>query len=97
MTKAQADSLLRADITKHNNGLYKRNPWLKSQPRNVQVALEDMAFNMGSLKDWKGTTNAIQAGKYSLAASKIQNSKYRNQVGNRALKNAQLISSAQIG
>ena len=96
MSEAQAHSLLQSDVTKHNQGLYKRNPWLKQQPRSVQIALEDMAFNMGSLTNWRNTTDAIRAGNYSLASNNIANSKYQKQTGNRALRNAQLIASAQM-
>ena len=46
-----------------------------------------MAFNMGSVR-WPKLTSALKSGNYNEAANQILDSKYRKQVGIRAIRNA---------
>jgi len=71
-------------------------PNLINQPKNIKLAVVDMAFNLGynRLSKFKNTKALILAGKYNDAANEILNSKWANQVKRRAQNVAKLIVTA---
>lgn len=71
-------------------------PELVNQPKNIKLAMVDMAFNLGynRLSKFKNTKSLILAGKYNDAASEVLNSKWAGQVKRRAMNIAKLITTA---
>lgn len=71
-------------------------PELINQPKNIKLALVDMAFNLGynRLSKFKNTKNLIIAGRYNDAANELMNSKWAGQVKRRANNIAKLIVTA---
>lgn len=71
-------------------------PNLINQPKNIKLAVVDMAFNLGynRLSKFKNTKALILAGKYNDAANEILNSKWADQVKRRAQNVAKLIVTA---
>lgn len=61
---------------------------------NRKAALLDMSFNLGrtKLKGFKRFLEAIEAGRWGTAKREMLNSKWANQVGRRAIANAELIA-----
>ena len=96
ITQEQADILLQKDMAQHTAGLLKASPWVKDMPENVQVALRDMAYNMGPgfMKKFPNLEKALKEGDYKKAADIVRNSKYASQVHGRALENAALIDGS---
>ena len=71
-------------------------PSLINQPKNIKLAIVDMAFNLGynNLNKFKNTKDLLVAGKYNDAANEVLNSKWANQVKRRATNIAKLIATA---
>jgi len=71
-------------------------PDLFNQPRNVKLALIDLAFNLGydRLSKFKNTKAHLIAGDYNKAANELMNSKWAGQVKRRAQNLAKLLVTA---
>lgn len=71
-------------------------PNLFNQPRNVKLALIDMAFNLGynRLSKFENTKKHILAGDYNKAADEVLRSKWAGQVKRRANNIAKLLVTA---
>ena len=95
ISKGEAERLLEQDERLHTSGLHRVAPWVKKQPQEVQEVLKDMAYNMGPnfIKDWPQFARQIREGKYKEAADNMLNTRYAEQVGNRATRNAQVLMS----
>ncbi len=63
-----------------------------------RLALVDMTYNLGwtRLSKFKKMLKHLDDGKYDLAASELLNSKYARQVGQRAVRNAELLKGKKI-
>ncbi len=98
ITKEQATELYNQDRAKHDKKLYEEFAWIKDQPKEVQTALEDMAFNMGigGLSTFKNTLGLIKSGKYKEASVAMMDSQYAKDVGKRAQDNSIRIASASV-
>lgn len=85
--------LLRNDIRKVIDGLDDKLPWWRSLSLNRQRVVVSMAFNlgMGGLLTFKNTLAAMKAGDYPRAAAGMLDSKWRVQVGNRAVRLSNLM------
>ena len=68
-------------------------PEYQSLTDNRKMVYLDMLYNMGYLKfkGFKKMRAAVQAEDWQVAANEILDSKYREQVGDRALKNSKLM------
>jgi len=86
ITNKQSDYVLAYDIARTSKELYKRIPWLKNHPSNIQGDMVNMAFNLGVPGLLKFTTalKHLKTGDYQTAAAHFMRSKWYNQVGNRA-------------
>lgn len=73
-------------------------PWWRSQPQSVQLAMANLCFNLGigKLLQFKTTLSLIQSGKYAQAGTNLMQTLYAKQVGQRAVRVAELIKSAQV-
>jgi len=94
ITQVESDYLLSNDIDEFTTKLYNRILFTKSLPETAKIVLIDMCFNMGidGLLKFKNTLDLIQQGKYILASREMLNSKWKNQVGQRAFDLADMLS-----
>jgi len=92
ISKAEALILLRNDIFKVKEDLYRVLPWAADSLDSIRYAvLINMCFNLGitGLCGFKKALAAIQAGQWQLAAKEMLDSKWAVQVGDRAKRLAQ--------
>lgn len=92
------EAQLQFDIrTKAVEPLDKFIPAWKTYPESVQLALGNLMFNMGpkTLLGFHQTLSLIEKGHYREAAAQLLRTKYAKQVGQRAIRVAALLSSAQ--
>ena len=102
LTEEQASNLYASDRAAHDQKFYKANPQYREAPANVRAALEDMAYNMGPdfLQKFPKASAHLAAGNYAGASDEFLDSKYADDVGQRAIDNAALIrggASQQVG
>lgn len=85
ISTAEAEFMLDNDIQTAKYELNKFD-WFKKQPLNVQDALTNMCFNLGITKllKFKKMIAAIEKKDYTVAAMEALNSRWANQVGQRA-------------
>lgn len=85
--------LLKNDIARVLAELDKAIPWFRSMSEVRQRVLANMSFNLGlpTLLQFKATLGAMQAGRYDDAASGMMDSKWARQVGQRAVRLAQMM------
>lgn len=93
ISEAEAAHLLDGDIERTARALDKALPWWRNLDDVRQRVVLNMAFNMGinSLRRFKNTLAAIQAGKYEDAATGMLSSKWAQQVGQRAQRLASMM------
>lgn len=96
ITGAEADLLLRNDISEALMGLRSRVVWFDDLPGPVQRALVNMAFNMGvpRLMGFQKMWAALGDRDYQTVADEALDSKWAQQVGPRATRIAALMRSA---
>lgn len=94
ISASEAAYLLQHDIDRVLAEMSYRIPWWGNLSENRQRVLANMAFNLGidGLLKFKNTLALIQAGKYEDAAKEMLNSKWANQVGNRARRLAKMMA-----
>ena len=97
ISKAEAMFMLENDIVKVMNELDDQLPWWKELSTVRQHVLVDMAFNMGTfgLMKFQKTLQAIKEERYADAAAEMLESKWKNQVGNRAVALSRAMESDQ--
>ncbi len=95
ITREQGEALYKQDQAKHNAQLYAREPWIAKLSENQQTALQDQSFNMGSafLDKFPKYKAQLQAGQWDAARRNILGTKYAEQVGQRAVDNANRLMS----
>ena len=93
LSEEAASKLLESDMKEHSDKFYEKEPWAANLPAQTKEALEDMAFNMGPawMDKFPSVREKLQQGDVQGAANIIRNSKYAQQVGDRADENASLI------
>lgn len=86
ITKDDAISLLKDDISIVTYQLIKRLSLFSSLPEQAKIAIIDVAFNIGvdGLLKFTKTLALLADEKYKEASKEILNSKWATQVGNRA-------------
>ncbi len=86
LTKEQADQLYQMDAQTAADDAKQLVSNFDQQPPVIQKVLVDMAYNLGATKlaQFRPTLNAIQAGNYTAAATRLGNTKWNDQVGQRA-------------
>ena len=100
ITRDQAADMRDLYMNRSFNALNERadTRWFAGLPIEAQVVLMDMTFNMGSHFRFPNMFRALERGDYNAAADEIlttngQPSRYATQVGNRAVRNANLLRS----
>ena len=97
LSDEQIDVLLQLDLTMSAIAARAVCPSFGALHRGAQLALIDMAFNLGreGLAGFRGMLAAIAAGDFLTAAVEALDSKWARQVGRRALEDAVLLSHGQ--
>lgn len=83
--QSMLDNLLDKDLSKAVESAKKLPGWEKANDSG-KIALTDLTFNMGPgwIKDFKKARAALEAGDFETAAVEVLDSKYADQVGQRA-------------
>ena len=89
--------LLAKDIRRAAEGLDYSLPWWSKLDAIRQRVMLDMCFNLGigKLLTFRTTLANIKAGEYEAAAVNMLKSKWAKQVGNRALRLAEMMKTGQ--
>jgi len=87
-----------ADVNYFISSLVKNYPWFESLSENRQVALIDLAFNIGikGFHGFKRMRMSLQQGKWIEASIQLLDSKYAKQVPRRANELARIIVSDEL-
>lgn len=96
VAKEMSDSWLTSDVDAVNLEIYVRLPWASTALNDARFGvLQNLAFNMGikGLMGFKKTLGFIENGLYSAAATEMLNSSWATQVGARADRLAEQMSS----
>ena len=88
ITEEEALYLLGNDINYFTEQLRDNLGWFDDIPEAKQKVLINMAFNLGvgGLMNFKNMLSAVQESRWGDAATEMLNSKWANQVGNRAIE-----------
>ena len=94
----EATYLLDEDITYFYTKLNQFLHFFKRLDENRQIALVDMCFNLGmqGFLNFKHMILALEAEDYERAAQEMVNSKWADQVGNRAMTLAEIVRTGNI-
>lgn len=86
ISKRVSDAMLDDDIEDAVGDLDRSLPWWRNQPEPVQRSLVDMCFNLGinRLLAFRNMLGALQAQNYAQAAIEALDSRWAEQVGQRA-------------
>jgi lysozyme len=97
LSQKLADALLDEDIDDTIKLLLARFPWVETLDAARQGALVNMCFNLGidGLAGFKQSLVALKNGDYDRASALMLESKWAEQVGNRALRLARQIETGQ--
>lgn len=97
ITYAEALYLLENDVRRHWDELIARFQWVEALDDARQVALANLAFNLGlnGLAQFKNTLAAIQAGDWDAAADGLRKSLWYRQV--QKSRSDRIISMIQTG
>jgi len=92
ISKGEADFLLTNDIQRTLMEIEVNFPWFSELDGVRQRALLNMAYNLGmrTLLEFKKMLGALKAGDCTVAAKEAQNSKWADQVGERADRIAEM-------
>ena len=97
ITKNDAFFLCRNDIYNVCKALDRNIPWWRNLNQDRQYVLIDLVFNLGidGVKKFKKFLQNLQIGNYEIASCELLDSKYANQVQNRANRNARCIRTGK--
>ena len=97
ISQSEAGRLLDNDLYTARQELLRNFAWLDSLPEPVNLALVNMCFNLGitRLRGFKKMLAAIEAGDWSTAADEALDSKWAEQVGDRAKELANQIRNCK--
>lgn len=99
ISQALSDYLTGAALDEKLESLARALPWMTTRPDDVQRAIANVCFNQGVdgfLAHWPRCIAALQAGDYETAADEVLNGPWKDQVGDRADRVAQLIRNGAI-
>jgi len=97
LSQSECEILLHNDIEQTLTWLDRNLPWWKTLDAVRQRVLINMTFNLsGKLLTFGHTLTAMQHGDYAAAAKEMLNSKWANQVGQRAQRLANAMRTGKI-
>lgn len=93
LTDEQIDALLARDLAEAADSARAVCPTFDRLPAGAQIALIDMAFNLGraGLQGFRGMLAALAREDFAAAATEALDSKWARQVGRRAIEDAALL------
>ena len=93
----EIDYLLNNDISRVREELTDEYFWFPALNDARQAAMIDISFNLGAtrLRGFVKSLDAMANEKFDLAADEFMNSKWANQVGNRAIEVTDMIRTGQ--
>lgn len=93
----EAEHMLRNDVARVEHELDKAYPWWIKCPGSVRRAMTNMVFNLGinRFSTFKRMIGCLQAGDYKGASLNALDSKWADQVGDRAVRIAAQIAEAK--
>jgi len=96
ITPAEGRLLLRNNVNDTIKELDQKAKWWRKLPSDCQDALANMAFNLGwpRLSTFKNMLAALESGDYETAGIEAMDSKWANQVGDRAERIAATFKAA---
>ena len=96
MSKEVACKILELKLQKLQNEVFAKLKWLKSQPKQVQSIVIEMAYQMGvsGMLGFKNTLKLIENKEYLKASNNMLKSKWAKQTPNRAKKLSDILRSA---
>lgn len=100
MSPERAEELLEQDLDQALKDAESFFPGIDDAPENVQLALADMAYNLGgaNLAQFTQTKAFLEAGDWEGAAQEMMNSQWADQVGRRAdFLSAQVAGQIDVG
>lgn len=97
LTDSEIAFLLENDIKEVVQNLSTNLPWFNNLDDVRQEVLINMCFNMGwpKLSQFKNTLNLVKEGKYNEASIAMLNSLWAKQVGNRAVRLANMMKTGE--
>lgn len=97
ISKAEAMLMLEADIYKAESNVRDALPWVTNLDEVRRSVLVNMCFNMGigGLLGFRNTLALIKDGKYGEAAHNMLDSKWARQVGDRAKRLAEQMTTGE--
>ncbi len=98
MSQSRALELLRNKVNEIYKDIELQISWFKYLDPIRQTVLVDMAYNMGmnDLLGFKNTLYFIRNGKYQMAAEHMLESKWAEQVGDRAINLSKIMESGKL-
>ena len=98
ITEEEAMYLLDNDIKSCQVELDRVLPWWKDQPAHIQLVLINMIFNLGAptLLQFKNFLAALEKQDFDEAAEEMLQSRWAEQVGNRASELSDFVKSGYI-
>jgi len=97
LSKDEVDFLLTNDIKRVQDELARNYPWFARLDEVRRDAIIDIAFNLG-LTRLRGFVNALAAmsrSQYEIAADEFMDSRWSQQVGNRAVEVTEMIRTGE--
>lgn len=97
ISEEEAEHMLRNDVARVEHELDKAYPWWVKCPGSVRRAMTNMVFNLGINRfgGFKRMLACLQAGDYRGASVAALDSKWADQVGDRATRIAAQIAEAK--
>lgn len=97
LSDGEIDFLLKNDIARVEAELEAEYSWFKNLDRVRKDAMIDISFNLGAtrLRGFKKSLALIETGDYSAAAQEFLDSRWADQVGNRAIEVTTMIETGE--
>ena len=97
ISEDEARTLFKNDLERIVKELTHTFSWFASAPFKVQLGFANMCFNLGlpRLRGFKKMVDALERGDYAEAADEALESHWARQVGNRAVRIAELFRTCQ--
>jgi lysozyme len=97
LSKDEVDFLLVNDIKRVQDELTRNFPWFLDLNEARRDAMVDICFNLGltRLRSFANALEAMSYGQYEIAANEFMDSRWSQQVGNRAVEVTEMIRTGE--
>ena len=97
LSKDEVDFLLVNDIKRVQDELTRNFPWFLDLNEARRDAMVDICFNLGltRLRSFANALEAMSYGQYEIAANEFMDSRWSQQVGNRAVEGTEMIRTGE--